>query len=170
MSYNNIYNIKDIEKDILRSLNQLKGSLKAWESVTYNTKKDGKPFKVLSKNFNGLYWGNDVWGHLNSVYVFGGTYSNRDDIYFSFYGIDLENATVDQIKNAINERKKQLEDDIEDYETQLLNVEKYFNKIDEELKHLKELFNDPALMNPRYDFPSCNSLAYRLKDYIKGNL
>lgn len=57
------YNLDNIKAELNKRLSYEKSILKAWENVTFPTKKDGTPFKVMSKNFDGakLYLDNFAW-------------------------------------------------------------------------------------------------------------
>ena len=57
------YNLDGIKTELNKRLSYEKSILKAWENVTFPTKKDGTPFKVMSKNFDGakLYLDNFAW-------------------------------------------------------------------------------------------------------------
>lgn len=59
----NYYNLDEIKTELEKRLSYEKSILKAWENVTFPTKKDGTPFKVMSKNFDGakLYLDNFAW-------------------------------------------------------------------------------------------------------------
>lgn len=59
----NYYNLDGIKTELEKRLSYEKSILKAWENVTFPTKKDGTPFKVMSKNFDGakLYLDNFAW-------------------------------------------------------------------------------------------------------------
>lgn len=60
---NNYYNLDGIKTELNKRLSYEKSILQAWENVTFPTKKDGTPFKVMSKNFDGakLYLDNFAW-------------------------------------------------------------------------------------------------------------
>lgn len=49
----NYYDLEGIQKQLSRELAEARALLAAWEAVTFPTKKDGKPFKVMSKNISG---------------------------------------------------------------------------------------------------------------------
>lgn len=59
----NYYNLDGIKTELNKRLSYEKSILKAWENVTFPTKKDGTPFKVMSKNFDGakIYLDNFAW-------------------------------------------------------------------------------------------------------------
>ena len=49
----NYYNLEGIKTELNKRLSYEKSILKAWENVTFPTKKDGTQFKAMSKNFDG---------------------------------------------------------------------------------------------------------------------
>lgn len=49
----NRYNLEGITNELRGELSQARALLAAWEKVTFHTKKDGKPFKNMSKNIDG---------------------------------------------------------------------------------------------------------------------
>ena len=48
-----IRNYEDVRREVQDTINYYDGLIKMWEAVSFPTKKDGSPFKVLSKNFEG---------------------------------------------------------------------------------------------------------------------
>lgn len=57
---NNYYNLEGIKTELNKRLSYEKSILQAWENVTFPTKKDGTPFKVMSKNFENAKFYNDI--------------------------------------------------------------------------------------------------------------
>lgn len=49
----NYYNLDGIKTELSKDIKKAKAVLEAWEKVNFPTKKDGSPFKVLSKNIDG---------------------------------------------------------------------------------------------------------------------
>lgn len=49
----NYYNLEGIKTEISRQIEQETARMEAWKKVTFPTKKDGKPFAILSKNIEG---------------------------------------------------------------------------------------------------------------------
>ena len=47
------YNLDGIKTNLKKAIEEREAILKAWENVTFPTKKNGKPFAVMSKNING---------------------------------------------------------------------------------------------------------------------
>lgn len=48
-----MYNAESIKVAWENDISRYKTIVKAWESVTFPTKKDGTPFKAMGKNING---------------------------------------------------------------------------------------------------------------------
>ncbi len=48
----NCYNLDGVKTYLAKTLDEKETLLAAWKAVTLNTKKDGKPFANLAKNFN----------------------------------------------------------------------------------------------------------------------
>ena len=51
----------DLEKDIVKN----KSKLETWKRVTYLTKKDGSPYKIMAKNFENAKYGS----RFNTFYM-----------------------------------------------------------------------------------------------------
>lgn len=47
------YDLNDIRSQLTNDLTDAEAKLKAWQAVTYPTKKDGQPFAIMGKNING---------------------------------------------------------------------------------------------------------------------
>lgn len=47
------YNLDEIKTQLKKEISKSRALAEAWEKVTFPTKKDGKPFAILSKNING---------------------------------------------------------------------------------------------------------------------
>lgn len=47
------YNLDGIKTNLKNEIEKREAILKAWENVTFSTKKNGEPFAVMSKNING---------------------------------------------------------------------------------------------------------------------
>lgn len=85
------YQVENLKKEKERMLAQYKALKKAWEAVTFPTKKDGTPFKNLSKNFSGARYYIDAYSRTNCNYILtvnataeynnGTTEYISDDIY-----------------------------------------------------------------------------------------
>lgn len=145
----NYYNLDGIQTEIKRQIKRRKCLITEWEKVTYPTKKDGTPFKNMSKNFDGAtYTAKDNsaklsiygWSEFNgyeydSIFCHETKYENKQYVII-FY-------TVDQIKEKINERINDLKHELVSLEKQLEVSEKAyieFKEIYENMRNqLKEL-------------------------------
>lgn len=50
----NCYNLDGIKTSLKNEIEEREAILKAWENVTFPTKKNGEPFAIMSKNINGV--------------------------------------------------------------------------------------------------------------------
>ena len=68
------YRISNALTELNNDILNLEGCLKLWQSVTFPTKKDGKPFAILSKNIEGAKIITESWrtkGVEDSLHVWG---------------------------------------------------------------------------------------------------
>lgn len=71
----NYYNLDGIKTALRKEIEEKEAVLKAWENVTFPTKKNGEPFTVMSKNINGA------------------TYKTAD------YGLSANNVVLEVVAN-----------------------------------------------------------------------
>lgn len=62
----NCYNLDGIKTNLKNEIEKREAILKAWENVTFPTKKNGKPFAVMSKNINGATYKTTDYCFLNA--------------------------------------------------------------------------------------------------------
>lgn len=84
----NCYNLDGIKTSLKIEIEEREAILKAWENVTFPTKKNGEPFAVMSKNINGA------------------TYKKAD------YGLSANNV---ELKVVANNNYKWITDSIDCY-------------------------------------------------------
>lgn len=82
------YNLDGIKTNLKNEIEEREAILKAWESVTFPTKKNGEPFAIMSKNINGA------------------TYKKAD------YGLSINNV---ELKVVANNNYKWVTDSIDCY-------------------------------------------------------
>lgn len=86
----------DLEKDIVKN----KSKLETWKRVTYLTKKDGSPYKIMAKNFENAKYGT----RFNTFYLEiscecnNNQYKVYDDI---FCGNKFQEYTLEKIKEKV---------------------------------------------------------------------
>ena len=159
-----IYNKNDIEKKLLRNKEYHEKALKAWESVTYNTKKNGSDFKILSKNFNNLKIEETSYNSYRlKVYFLTELQGYCDDCIYTTVGSLSVSDVKQYINNAMLSHKKQ----IKEYEEQLGNLNFYFTIFDEEVQNIKKMLSIDDLKSDQY---ASNALGYALINYIKTKL
>ena len=57
----NYYNLDGIKTELRKDIIQTRATLEAWEKVSFPTKKDGTPFKTMSKNISGAKYYCESW-------------------------------------------------------------------------------------------------------------
>lgn len=62
----NCYNLDGVKKSIEKEIDRCQCMKKAWEKVTFPTKKNGEPFAIMTKNFENVIYNGDT--HLNQGY------------------------------------------------------------------------------------------------------
>lgn len=84
------YQVENLKKEKEKMLAQYKAFKKAWESVTFPTKKDGTPFKNLSKNFSGARYYIGAYSITNCNYML--------DVYTS---VNYKSGDTEYISDSI---------------------------------------------------------------------
>ena len=182
----NYYNLDGIKTELKKRISEHKTLLQAWENVTFPTKKDGTPFKVMSKNFENAKFYNDItaWHDyekklkVNAFDDLNGYISEDIDCYNQVKYIKDETMLtktenimpkepmleqmyvydLDDIKNAIKEKIAYHKKCIESLENQLENADTAYNKFKEAYtKAIKELKNIAG---------ETTCLSYAIKDTI----
>lgn len=159
-------NYEEIKKEMESRLNDSKARLEAWENVQIITKKDGTPFANMSKNFTGAKYHMESYGRagqyrLTLYYSNSKTSYNEDWLkcyttehymkaddprraktwnfmpketcFYQTYSYDLED-----IKEALENYRMQLRENVYSYEKQLETLEEKFKGVDAVLRQLKQ--------------------------------
>ena len=63
----NFYNLDSIKQALAKDLWKKESLLKAWQAVTFPTKKDGKPFATLYKNIDGAKLVNNTFSLRGTI-------------------------------------------------------------------------------------------------------
>lgn len=185
----NCMNVDGIKTEINKEIELNKSLLEAWEKVTFSTKKDGKPFANMAKNFEGAkyqpnqYSLQSAWCYELKITVCTRLSGYQTDVincyeYLKYLkGENKKSKTenvcpkermleqiykydLEDIKQAIEERKKSLAEKIDSLNRQLANVEKVYNNFAEAYKKaIKQLEEDT---NSRQD----TALYYNVFDTI----
>lgn len=184
----NYYNLDGIKTELEKRLSYEKSILKAWENVTFPTKKDGTPFKVMSKNFDGakLYLDNFAWHDyekrlkVNTFDDLNGYISEDINCYNQVKYISdksklekvsnimpkepmLEQVYVydlDDIKEDIKKTINRHKENIMSLEKQIVQAEKAYNDFVADYKKAIENLIETCGAND-------NSLFYAVRDTVK---
>lgn len=145
------YNLEDIKKELDNKIDWYKTIIKAWENVTYPTKKDGNPFKTLSKNIQGAkLYSDSPSSEKIKLMVTAHSETNgyiSDTIYcYDVYARTITNQiyiyNLKDIKEAVADRITLRKEELESLKYQRENAEKVycnFRKVyDEAVKKLAE--------------------------------
>lgn len=183
----NYYNLDGIKTELEKRLSYEKSILKAWENVTFPTKKDGSPFKTMSKNFDGAkMYHDDIAWHDYEKKLKVGAFDNLNgyiDESISCYEMVkyitdksmlektenimpkepmLEQVYVydlNDIKNEITKTIKRHKENIVSLEKQIIQAEKAYNDFVEAYrKAIQELEENAGKET---------SLFYAVRDTVK---
>lgn len=184
----NYYNLEGIKTELNKRLSYEKSILKAWENVTFPTKKDGTPFKVMSKNFDGakLYLDNFAWNDyekrlkVNTFDDLNGYISEDINCYNQVKYISdkskLEKVSnimpkepmleqiyvydLDDIKEDIKKTINRHKENIMSLKKQIVQAEKAYNDFVADYKKAIESLIETCGAND-------NSLFYAVRDTVK---
>lgn len=184
----NYYNLDGIKTELNKRLSYEKSILQAWENVTFPTKKDGTPFKVMSKNFDGakLYLDNFAWRDyekrlkVNTFDDLNGYISEDINCYNQIKYISdkskLEKVSnimpkepmleqmyvydLDDIKEEIQKTINRHKENIVSLEKQIDQAEKAYNNFVADYKKAIENLVETCGAND-------NSLFYAVRDTVK---
>jgi hypothetical protein len=184
----NYYNLEGIKTELNKRLSYEKSILQAWENVTFPTKKDGTPFKVMSKNFDGakLYLDNFAWRDyekrlkVNTFDDLNGYISEDINCYNQVKYISdkskLEKVSnimpkepmleqmyvydLDDIKEEIQKTINRHKENIVSLEKQINQAEKAYNNFVADYKKAIENLVETCGAND-------NSLFYAVRDTVK---
>lgn len=139
----NYYNLDGIQTEIKGQIERTKCLIEAWKKVTYPTKKDGTPFKIMSKNFDGatytaeenkaelsiVGWSKFSGYERDSIFCHEIKYENRKYVTISY--------DVNQIKGKINDRINDLKHKLVSLENQLKVSEKAYIEFQEVYENMR---------------------------------
>jgi hypothetical protein len=151
----NLYNLDGIRTELKKELSKNETLLKTLENVSFPTKKDGKPFAIMSKNFDGakyqpisyamqpgeceLWFGgwDNLSGYIHDTitcyelvkYLKDDTMKAKTQNYQpkQSYLEQVYTFDLEDIKNAIQKKIQYYKDRIESLNQQLKIVDKCFN-------------------------------------------
>ena len=183
-----IYNLSDIIENLKDEKEDYEKKLQAWKNFKIVTKKDGTPFSVLSKNFEGASIGkyyvveDSMHPYLTVNYQTDRTGYNRDHIQIFHFLDELPESderrkeykpqfmrqtvtkSFDEIREAVDNYMDELEKNIESYNEQLEKASTAYENYAKAIKEArKQLRIDCGLSeNETYG----NTLYYSVKELL----
>ena len=180
---------EDVRKRLRETIDYYDRRIKLWENVTFPTKKDGTPFKVFSKNFDGAsigaYTPVEDWAHpyltvagffkeedgrqtyeKDHMEIFVNPYNKRlpqhseDRETRPGWGCDIEIMTLDEVKSEISALIKRYKVLKKESEDMMAISEEKFNAVREKLLELKDIIYCKEIVTN-------SSLEFALQSYVK---
>ena len=184
----NYYNLEGIKTELNKRLSYEKSILKAWENVTFPTKKDGTPFKVMSKNFDGakLCIDNFAWHEYEKkleVHVHDelNGYITEDINCYELIKYISDKSKLEKVTNImpkepmleqvyvfdLDDIKEEIQKTIERHKINIISLQKQINQAEETYKEFLSAYKNA--MDKLKDLCGCddNSLYYAVRDTIK---
>lgn len=170
------YNLDEIKTEIKKDMAMNSAFIEAWEKVTFPTKKDGKPFAVMSKNISGakytlesyamqpgeyeltVYTHNNDCGYIYDTikahelirYMKDETMLSKTENYMpeQSYLEQVYCYDIEDIKNAVQRRIDYLKEYNKDLENQLASIDNIFHNFRNAYDAaIKQLKSDCAVFN-----------------------
>lgn len=191
----NCYNLDGIIVTLNKELDQLKCELEAWQAVTFPTKKDGKPYSVMGKNFSGASYVADNYavqpGEYKIQVCFRTTYCGYQIADINCYEMvryikdekkkqkpgnilpkidyleQIYKYDLEDIKDAITSRIKGLQDRIDSLENQIRNAEHAFETFRAEYNKALENLRTNCNVGADEWNKYGNSLYYAIRDTVQ---
>ena len=184
----NIYDFKDVKEDLEKTLDRQEVLLNEWKKVTFPTKKDGKPFAIMSKNINGAKYQqvsyamqpgeNELWigafstkngyvsdtikcyEHVNYLYKEEQKAKTENYLPKITYLEQVYCFDLEDIKEAVQERIEYIENYIQDLKWQISKAEEIYQDFK------KAYFEAMETLERKTETFKHKDLYYDLKDLI----
>ena len=183
-----LYNLNDLKNNLRKEIEKADSLAGEWEKVTFPTKKDGKPFAVMSKNIDGANYRLWTFAHCDYEHELSVCVSTKmsgyihDDIkaydYVKYmkdddprlaktenivedYGSKVYKFDLDDIKEAIRKRAEYLRNRSADLTKQLESADRIYEDFREAYGKAMDILKESCK-----DFICCD-LEYDLKEMIK---
>lgn len=133
--------LQDVQRAISNAMFDCEEALWAWDHVEVVTKKNGKPFSDMAKNFkNASYTTKGMVITKAMLTVVYHSHNGNDEDAISFF--NSEPSSVEEIVAAIEKRKQELRERSADYKHQLSLAKDAYNaykaKLDEAYAALED--------------------------------
>ena len=183
-----IYNLSDIIKTLKDEKEDTEKKLQAWQNFKIVTKKDGTPFAVLSKNFEGAAIGkysvveDSMHPYLTVNYQTECTGYHSNHIQIFYYLDELPESderrkeykpqfirqtvakSFDEIREAVNNYMDELEKNIESYDVQLEKASTAYENYAKAIKEAKRQLKIDCGLDENETYG--NTLYYSVKELL----
>ena len=176
---------EEMKKALEESVQWYDDRIKLWEAVKFPTKKDGTPFKTLSKNFDGAYigkytpvegysnpyltvhgWVGDNWAD-DQLQIYMDHYNKRlpqhnpdRDTRATGFGGSNEILTLDEIKSEVRYRIEDLKRHKAKEERSLELSEQKYKEVQRKLEEIRDIIGSSDVPEP---------LKFRLVDIVEDS-
>ena len=140
----------DLEKDIVKN----KSKLETWKRVTYLTKKDGSPYKIMAKNFENAKYGS----RFNTFYLEISCECNNNHKFQEY--------TLEKIKEKVIERIEYLKNKIKSQEYQLMIIDSIYEEFEQSYHDMCTRLKDACGTN---QYGCINSIGNAIYQDIVGS-
>lgn len=190
-----IRNLEDIINKLDSYIKINEGKIQALEKIEFPTKKDGSAFSVFSKNFTNCRIENDGINAHNTklTYFYNDGVRTYNEDWINLYLFidemakddprreqanphesllrDTYSLTVEETRQAIQERIKHCQDNIAEYEVQKLKAQSQYNfiknKVEELHKAIADLKNSDIKKPDTLYYSFCELAEYGVKWGLK---
>lgn len=182
----NYYNLDGIKTELNKRLSYEKSILKAWENVTFPTKKDGTPFKVMSKNFDGAkMYHDDIAWHDYEKKLKVGTFDNLNgyiDESISCYEMVkyTDKSMLEKTENImpkepmleqiyvydLDDIKEEIQETINRHKENIVSLEKQIDQAEKAYNDFVEAYRK-AIQELEENAGKETSLFYAVRDTVK---
>ena len=184
----NYYNLEGIKTELNKRLSYEKSILQAWKNITFPTKKDGTPFKVMSKNFENAKFYNDItaWYDYEKKLKVGAFdnlngYIDESISCYEMVKYITDKSMLEKIENImpkepmleqvyvydLDDIKEAIEKTIERHKINIISLQKQINQAEETYREFLSAYKNA--MDKLKDLCGCddNSLYYAVRDTVK---
>lgn len=184
----NYYNLDGIKTELKKRLSYERSILQAWENVTFPTKKDGTPFKVMSKNFKDATLYNDItaWRDYEKNLKVGtfdelNGYISEDIYCYNQVKYISDKSKLEKVSNImpkepmleqiyvydLDDIKEEIEKTIERHKINIISLQKQINQAEETYREFLSAYKNA--IDKLKDLCGCddNSLYYAVLDTVK---
>lgn len=151
------YDLDGIQTEIKREIERTKCLIETWEKVIYPTKKDGTPFKIISKNFDGATYTEKNNGAELSICGWSEFSGYEHDIIFC-HETKYDHGQYTTILYDINQIKEKINNRIDDLKDNLVSLEKQLEVSKKAYTEFQEVYEN--MRNSLKELSGCKNEQY----------